>query len=171
MPRPGDFGLLAGYDPVDRLIRFAEWVNGDGFPLYRFPLYSHAFTLLDDDTILEAEPGGARIRPVTEYPASAVTWSSWDLTDGQRAAIVAAARQREGTPYSALDYFSLAAHRLHIPAPGLRQYIASTGHMICSQLEDQIYLDADLHMFSDGRWPGDVTPAALRQVLTGPKGA
>lgn len=38
-------------------------------------------------------------------------------------------------------------------------------------LVDQIYLDADLHMFNDGRWPGYVSPAALRQVLTGPKGA
>lgn len=163
MPRPGDFALLAGYDPVGRLIRVGEWVNGDGFSLY-----SHAFVLLDDDTILEAEPGGARIRPVTEYPAEHVTWSSWDLTDPERAAIVAAARQRLGVPYSGLDYLALALHRLDIPAPGLRAFIASTGHEICSQLVDQIYLDAHLHMFDDGRWAGFVTPAALARALPGP---
>lgn len=162
-PQPGDFGLLIGNDTVGKLIRIGEWLNGDGFSLY-----SHAFVLLDNGTILEAEPGGARIRPATEYPDSLVAWSSWDLTPGQRASIVAAARGLLGVPYSFADYFALAAHRLHIPAPGLRRYVASSGHMICSQLVDEAYRRAGLRMFSDGRWPGDVTPADLARVLTGP---
>jgi hypothetical protein len=163
MPRAGDFGLLVGVDPVGRLIRVGEWLNGDGFSRY-----SHAFVLLDDDTLLEAEPGGARVRPVSEYPTDLVAWSSWNLTDAQRAATVAAARRYEDVPYSAADYLALAAHRLHVPAPGLRRFIATSDHMICSQLVDQVYLDAQLRMFDDGRWPGYVTPAALNQVLTGP---
>lgn len=166
-PRPGDFFLYAGSDPVGRLIEFGEWLNGDGFP-WRFPRYSHSGVLLDDGTIIEAEPGGARIRPVTEYAADLMVWSSWDLTDDQRAAIVAAARKYEGVPYSFLDYFALAAHRFHLPIPCLRRYIASTKHMICSQLSDQSYLDADLHMFADGRWPGFVDPEQLDLVLRGP---
>ena len=162
-PRPGDFGLLIGNDTIGRLIRVGEWLNGDGFSLY-----SHAFVLLDDDTILEAEPGGARIRPVGEYPDSLVAWSSWDLTGGQRAAVVAAARPMLGVPYSFADYLALATHRLRIPAPGLRRFVASSGHMICSQLVDEAYRRAGLRMFADGRWPGDVTPADLTRVLTGP---
>jgi len=161
--RPGDFGLLIGDDFVGRLIRVGEWLNGDGFSQY-----SHAVVLLDDDTILEAEPGGARIRPVTEYPVGQVVWSSWPLSGAARYSIVLHARELLGTPYSFLDYVALAARRLHIPAPGLRRYIKSTGHLICSQLVDEAYGRAGLPMFTDGRWPGDVTPADLGRVLTGP---
>jgi hypothetical protein len=67
-----------------------------------------------------------------------------------------------------LDYLALVAHRLHIPAPGLRQFIADTGHMICSQLVDEVYRRAGLIMFGDGRWPGYVTPGGLISVLNGP---
>ncbi len=165
MPCAGDFGLLTGRSPVDDLIRLGELLNGNGFSKY-----SHAFVLLDDDTIVESMPGGARISPVTEYPADLVTWSSWDLTDAERARIVTVARATEGIGYSFLDYGALAARRLHIPAPGLRAYIAATGHRICSQNADQIYHDAGQIMFADGRWAGDVVPADLALVLTGPKG-
>lgn len=160
----GDFFLLVGTDPIGRLIRIGEWFNGDGFSQY-----SHAGVLLDDDTILEAEPGGARIRPMTEYPADLLVWSTWDLTPGQRASIVGAARGLLGVPYSFADYAALAVRRLHLPFPGLRRYIASSGHMICSQLTDEVYRRAGLHMFRDNRWPGDVTPADLAAVLTGPQ--
>lgn len=163
-PQPGDFFLLVGNDPVGVLIRIGEWLNGDGFSKY-----SHAGVLLDDGNVIEAEPGGARIRPVTEYPIDLMVWSSWDLTDEQRAAIVAAARKYEGVPYSFLDYFAIAGHRFHLPIPGLRRYIASTKHMICSQMTDQIYLDSGQHMFADGRWPGFVDPTQLDLVLSGPQ--
>lgn len=162
-PKMGDFGLITGRDPVGRLIRLGEWVNGDGFSLF-----SHAIVLLDDNTILEAEPGGARIRPVTEYPVGDVTWSDWPLTDAERSLVVIRARSLLDTPYSFLDYAALATHRLHIPAPGLHSYIASTHHMICSQLVDEAYKRAGLAMFADGRWPQDVTPADLEAVLHGP---
>jgi cell wall-associated NlpC family hydrolase len=164
---PGDFGLYKGTDTVGRLIELGEWANGDGFSRY-----SHAFVLLDDATILEAEPGGARIRPVEEYPAELITWSSWDLSalPGMRSLIVTHARLLLGTPYSFLDYFALATHRLHLSAPGLQRYVASTGHMICSQLVDEVYRRAGLQLFADGRWPGYVTPADLEAVLhDGPK--
>ncbi len=37
--------------------------------------------------------------------------------------------------------------------------------MICSQLVDQSYQDAGVHLFSDGRWSGYVTPGALFERL------
>jgi hypothetical protein len=37
--------------------------------------------------------------------------------------------------------------------------------MICSQLVDQCYQDAGVHLFADGRWPGDVTPADLYRLI------
>jgi hypothetical protein len=66
-----------------------------------------------------------------------------------------------GVGYSFLDYDAIAAHRLHLPVPGLRAYIGSTGHLICSQLCDQAYADVGAHLYADGRWPGYVTPLDL----------
>jgi uncharacterized protein YycO len=163
-PQPADFFLLIGTDPVGVGIRIGEWADGKGFSKY-----AHAGILLDDSTVVEAEPGGARIRPMTEYPADLMVWSTWDLTPGQRTSIVAAARGLEGTPYSFLDYFAIAAHRFRLPLPGLRRYVASSGHMICSQLVDEAYSRAGVHLFTDGRWPGFVTPADLAAVLSGPQ--
>lgn len=67
-------------------------------------------------------------------------------------------------PYSVADYFALAAHRLHIPAPHLKRYVRSSGHMICSQLADAAAAEGGWHLFEDGRWPGDVTPGDLYRL-------
>jgi len=161
-PMPGDFGLVPLPGAVGKMISLGERLNGDAFSNF-----DHAFLLLRDNRIIEAEPGGARIMPADEY-GDTVLWSYWTLTDPQRAAIVSEAWKYVGTPYSAADYFALAAKRLHLPAPGLRRYVASSGHMICSQLVDQIYQDAGLQIFDDGRWCGYVTPADLHDALSGP---
>ncbi|MFJ9567446.1 hypothetical protein ACIRQQ_46390 [Streptomyces fuscichromogenes] len=71
-------------------------------------------------------------------------------------------------PYCFADNAALATHGLHIPAPGLRTFVASTGHMICSQLVDRAYLDAHVHLFGDGRWEGYVTSMALYGLLADP---
>lgn len=161
-PKPGDFGLtrITGYAGL--LIRIGQWLNGSGWKNYE-----HAFIVVGNDSLAEAEPGGARMAPLSEY--SDATYSSWDLTDAQRAAIVWHAHDLLGTPYSGADYFALALRRFHIPAPWLRRYIESSKHVICSQLVDMCYQAASLKMFTDGRWSGDITPADLDQVLEGPK--
>lgn len=176
-PLPGDFGLTVISEPyVNAAIRVGEALNGDGFGSWQtspdksrhFRGFSHAFCLLDNGEILEAEPGGAVIRP-NPYTDSATVYSQWDLTDDQRADADQMGRTLIGVPYSAADYFALAAHRLHLPVPGLRRYVASSGHMICSQMVDWWYQLIGLQMFGDGRWPGYVTPEALTAVLAGPK--
>lgn len=159
-PKQGDFGLtrITGYAGL--LIRIGQWLNGSGWKNFE-----HAFIVMPSGNLTEAEPGGARMAALSEYPDAA--YSSWDLTDVQRAAIVWHAHDLLGTPYSAADYFALALRRFHIPAPWLRRYIESSGHMICSQLVDACYAAAGLRMFSDGRWSGDICPADLDQVLEG----
>jgi len=163
--QPGDFAAVKMKGDTGTLIHIGEILNGDGFRDYE-----HAFVYVggSQDMILEAEPGGAVIR-VFHYPLNDVLWSTdnvgLSLTIPQRRVIPQIAEKYKGTPYSALDYFALAARRLHIPAPQLRGYIADTGHMICSQLADQVRLDVGSHLFSDGRWPGDVTPADLANLI------
>jgi hypothetical protein len=172
LPKPGDFGLVRITGTAGALIRVGQYLNAVKFrTVFSRDLWrnvQHAFVVVDDDMVVEAEPGGARRVPLTEYATESVIWSSWPLSDDERKLIVAQAMNLIGTPYSFLDYLSLTARRLHIPVPGLRRYIADTGHMICSQLTDEAYRRAKLNMFQDGRWAGDVDPLDLYPVRTGP---
>jgi hypothetical protein len=111
---------------------------------------------------VEAQPGGARLAELSEYDGRDVLWLH--CPPEYQAAVAEAASGLVGTPYSALDYLALATHRLHIPASGLRAYIGSTGHMICSQLVDEAARRGGWHLFDDGRWPGYVTPGALTRL-------
>lgn len=159
----GDYGVVPMGGDSGKLIRFGQWLNGDGFTNYE-----HAFIFVGEGQIVEAEPGGARL---TNLHYDNVLWSSdhFDLTLEQRVKIVHAAKGFIGTPYSAMDYFALAAYRLKfgLLVPYLHRYVASTGHMICSQLVDAAYSAADVHLFKDGRWPGYVTPGALAELIEG----
>lgn len=148
---------------VGRLIRIGQWLNGDGYADYE-----HAFILVGDGEVVEAEPGGARQAPLAEYDGRPIRWSSSyiQLTNDQRAAIVAAARGYLRVPYSFLDYAALATRRFRVPGNSLlKGYVADTRHQICSQLVDQCYRDAGVNLFADGRWPGYVTPADLDSLL------
>lgn len=158
--QPGDTVLVQIEGAVGKAIEFGQWLNGDGFTVFE-----HAAMYLGDGTVVEAEPGGARRVALSEYDGGVQYWSTGhiSLSTNQRAAVCAAAvgYAEKRVPYSFLDYDALAMHRLHIPVPGLKSYIASTGHMICSQLVDQCYVDAGVHLFTDGRWPGYVAPGDL----------
>jgi uncharacterized protein YycO len=159
-PQPGDFGLVAIPGRVGRLVRIGQWLNKDGYTDYE-----HAFVVVENNMLVEAEPGGARVRPLSEYDGTNVTYSEWLLSDDQRAEIVGCALGLVGTPYSVLDYLSLALVRLHVRPEWVAKYVASTKHMICSQLVDFCYSDADVQLFDDHRLPGDVTPGDLYKVL------
>lgn len=161
----GNFGLVAVHGAAGWLIKLGQWLNGDGFSDYE-----HAVMALGNGELIEAEPGrgGARIRSQSEYDGTNIVWSDWPLTDQQRADADREGRALEGMRYSWLDYFALAAKRLHIPIPWLRRYIESTKHNICSQQADLISQRAKIQLFADNRWPGDVTPGSLIGALHGP---
>jgi uncharacterized protein YycO len=147
--------------PAAKWIRLGQWLNGDGYENYE-----HAFVFVGTG-IVEAEPGGAKLHTLSEYPATGIDWSTghFDLTSTQRTAIVKAALGYVGTPYSFADYGALVAHRLNLPLPFLKTFVQTSKHMICSQLVDQCYQDAGVHLFTDGRWPGYVTPGSLYDLL------
>lgn len=156
-PQPGDIGLTSITGIVGHLIRLGQFLNGDGFSHYE-----HAFIVLEDGMLIEAMPGGAQIVPLSEYDDRDVLYvSPAGLTDSDRKRICDAARAFEGVEYSFVDYGAIAAHRLHLPIPGLREFVADTGHMICSQLVDRAYEEAGVKVFSDSRWDGYVTPGGL----------
>jgi hypothetical protein len=166
-PQPGDIGCTQINGNVGLLIRIGQWLNGDGFANYE-----HAFVYVGGGQIIEAEPGGARETDLDEYDERTIIWLR--CPDQYRQAVAESAQALTGKPYSALDYLALAAHRFHLPIPGLRHYIDSTGHLICSQLADRAAELGGWVLFADKRWPGFVTPADLatlaleqeRQALT-----
>lgn len=161
-PRPGDFAVVRISGGVGRLIRIGQWLNGDGYADYE-----HAFIFIGNGEIVEAEPGGARRALLSEYDGRPIEWSTGQiaLTDEQRAAVCAAANDLLGTPYSLFDYLSLALLRFHVRPTWVRRYVSDSRHMICSELVDFCYLQAGVHLFTDGRIPGDVTPADLANLL------
>jgi cell wall-associated NlpC family hydrolase len=162
-PQPGDCACVSIGGAGGWLVGLGEKACGDAFTQYQ-----HSFILIRDTpgrAIIQAEPGGAGVAPLGGY--GQILWSTGKipLTPQQRLAVCAAARRYIGTPYSWLDYVAIGLHTLHVPAPGLKAYIGSTNHQICSQLVDSAYAAAGVHLFADGRWPGYVTPADLAAVI------
>ncbi len=176
IPQAGDFACFHEDNTAGAWIAAGEYLNGDGT---RASYFQHAgiYIGMPDAAaphgyLMAAQPGGARLSPLRAGQMDdslnpGVLWSSGRiaLTPPQRTAVVSFALACKGVPYSPSDYFALAAHRLHVPVPGLKDYIASSGHMICSQLVDWVYMKAGVHLFSDGRWPGYVTPANLAGLI------
>jgi hypothetical protein len=170
-PRPGDLGLTQISGAGGKAIRFAQWLNGEGWEDYQhaFGVTEYRQGLPNKPWIVEAMPGGAQHVKNWHDPAR----TRWLICpDEHRAAVASALRGFVHVPYSAADYVALAAHRLHIPAPHLERYIRDSGHMMCSQLVDAAAAEGGWHLFDDGRWPGYVTPLSLNKLwLSLPPGA
>lgn len=156
LPAVGTIGLTQISGEVGKLIKVGQFLNGQGFKDWE-----HAFLLGPDGEVLEAEPGGAKIGHVSEY--SDIYWCNAIASQYNvplLESIWNGAQQYVGTEYSFLDYGALSLHRFHIPVPGLENYIKDSGHLICSQLVDQAYMDKGAHLFK-GVWQGYVTPLGI----------
>jgi hypothetical protein len=140
--RPGDIGLTSISGDVGRLIRIAQWADGTGFSPYE-----HAFVVVDDGKIVEAEPGGARIADLSEYQTRDLAWLS--CPDEFREGVVAAAMGFVGTPYNFIDYAVIALRHFHVPIPGLAHRARSTRAMICSQLAVESARAGKWHLCGD----------------------
>lgn len=159
-PKPGDFGLVKIGGILGFFVSLGQHLAGDSSK------YTHAFIVLEDNKVLAAQPGGARIDLLSDYTNQAI-YSSFDLTDTQRHDIVEQAKELEGIPYSFLDYLAIALARFGVKPKWLTKFIANKGHMICSQLVDFCYMKAGIHLFNDDRLPQEVTPGDLLYILAG----
>jgi len=169
--KPGTIGFSRIRGRSGWWIGLGQWIIGDG------SRYSHAFVVVDDGQVVEANSKGARIAPL----ADRLDWRplafghAVPLTDAQRAAVAREARALVGTPYSWADYVALGLDHLgdrrgfrwlHARVAGpLHAYIADSGRMICSQLCDAAYHNAGLRLFDDGRNASDVTPGDLANLM------
>lgn len=179
----GSFLLTRSRTRVGRMIAAGQALVGDG------TRYTHAALVVSDTEVVEALFGGAQLSPLAKYAGrldvtvcdspirvdvvDAVAsgdvnpWHALAYEDTLRAEVAAAARSLVGTPYSFLDYASLALLHWNARPAWLLRFVASRRHMICSQLVDTAYASTGLELFGDGRYAGDVTPGDLDRYRIG----
>lgn len=173
-PKIGDIGLTQIEGFTGWCIKVAQRLNGSKKKDARF---QHAFIMVGSDYVVEAEPGGALLTKFSErYDYRDVVWldmteavhlkaESLGETDEKiRIELCNEATKLIGTPYSFLDYVALLLHRFRIPLPGVKKRVASSKHLICSQLVVEVYRREGIDLFP-GRWTGYVTPADLCQAF------
>jgi hypothetical protein len=111
---------------------------------------------------------GRRALPCPPAQLPGAIWSSGilPLTGEERAGIVSWCMDHPCVPYSWPDYGAIALHALGLNADWLREYIQSTASMVCSYYTDASYNHGGgVHLFTDGRWEGFVTPYDLADLL------
>lgn len=173
-PPPGSFGLSVISGKTGKLVQWGQNIV-DG----RLETYTHAFFVLDNNEVIEAEPGGAEINPISKYLGredvlfcdkpvqNALLMFPWaprqQLEATLRSVMVERGRTLVGTPYNYLDYLAIGLEHFNIDLGFIRKRVRREDRMICSQLVDYIYQICGIHLFSDGRVSQDVTPGDLEQ--------
>ena len=166
-PEVGAFAVVNTGTPwATPLIEAGEFLWGDGFSDYDHAVTCSAIRADGTVVIVEAMPHGA-VEVFWHYQDRPHAWSTGRVKTSPEAGD--AAHFLTGTPYSALDYFALAAHRLslHPLDMMLRRRVASSKHAICSQLVDLAQQRAGVQLFDDQRWPGYVVPQDLALLIAG----
>jgi len=157
--RPGDLGFTRITGLTGWWVNLGQAITGDACR------FTHVFVVMDDDTVLEAMPKGARFAPLDREYKTDVVYARLPLNQQQRSELVNEARRLMARPggikYSFTDYLALALAHWGLKAKWLRKYIAKSGRMICSQLGDYLLSHAGFQVFKDGRLPQDVTPGDL----------
>lgn len=129
----GDYGVIKTNGIFAKLIRIGTTSR-----------WNHAFIYIGDymgvDSIVEANPTGVAISPVSKY--SHIAWNMHEeLTLEQREAIVFHAKQAIGKPYNFGIIFMLALRALGIkvfPKKFIRWLALHQGY-ICSELVAECY--------------------------------
>lgn len=155
----GQFGLSKIGGALGFWIGVGQLLCGDAAPV------SHAFVVVGDQ-VVEAMPSGARLTPLERYYGRSDVWfSDLPLTEEERFVVAENALALLGTRYGFADYLALALNLWGARPKWLRDYIAASGRLICSQLVDTVYAKTGIHLFPDGRDYGAVTPGDLYRYL------
>lgn len=150
-PQAGDFAVTATGGWVAKVIRF----------ITKSPV-NHAFVYLGNDQIIEAQPGGAAISPVSKYPNAI-----WSEHQALGVNITAGAKALAGVPYNYIDVAAQAIVRLlgwQAPMWALRR-LSDPRRLQCAQLVDYAYHLAGIELFHDRRPSGLVAPSDLYELI------
>jgi uncharacterized protein YycO len=127
--------------------------------------YTHCVTALDNDRLLEAMPGGARITRIDTYDRP-IVWSQFIYKGDERDSIVNWTEDREGAPYAWEDIplIALALTTGDDTPQWLEDKLAADHRYICSELADAAYKQAGLHLFKNIP-PSAVYPAMIAALF------
>lgn len=127
--------------------------------------WNHAAVMVNQTECVGAEPGGAKLRPVTEFADRVV--SRIPYTPKQRTTAATFAKDRIGTPYAYADIALIAIALLTKQATPawLQHELVDDQHWICSALADAAVTAAGIHLFNDHRPSAAVYPANLAHEL------
>lgn len=118
----------------------------------------HVVIAINETHVVSAEPGGAVIRPMTDYPE--IIWSRFDYTDDERQhmAVLAASMNRQ--EYNYLGFIVIGLELLtkrHAPN-SIARALSYQDRMFCSQMADFCLRKAGIDLFHS-EWgmvsPGD----------------
>lgn len=103
MPNPGDFCVLHTPGWEAKVIRVAT----------RSP-WNHAAIYVGNGQIIEADPSGVQISPLSNYDGCPILWSDLRLPPARAALVVAAAKAQIGLEYGWLDIVAVGLSTIGI---------------------------------------------------------
>jgi hypothetical protein len=145
---------------------------------------SHAGIYVGGEQIIEARPSGAGYADLAQYMTEETTWSHGAfLPDAPgdadvREKIVKFALEVIGTKYGFLDLIVIGLAQTSLgrkvdptlaysKQPWWVRRMSRLDRMICSQLVDECYNRAGVHLFTDGRLHQFVSPGDLLDIIEG----
>ena len=127
--------------------------------------YNHTVIRISETECIGAEPGGVRVRDITEFPE--VVWSQFPLTRTEQNRIVTFAKTQLGVRYNYADdlFIGIALlSREHTP-DWISRVLSDPDSWQCAQLADAALQRAGVHVFTDNRPYGAVYPGSFVPVF------
>jgi len=158
-PAIGDYAVVRTNGVFGKLIRIGTLSR-----------WNHVIVYVGDGWIVEANPKGVQLRPLSEYDGMSLAWNQHEnLTPEHRAAIAANARALVGKEYSFATIFILALRILGLKILSnfaVLRYLAKKEGYICSELVVTCYDKAGISISDKPDYlttPGDLAERLMYQ--------
>ena len=152
-PAIGSYGVVKTHDIFGLLIR-----------IFTQNPVNHAFIYVGGDTIVEATGKGLVRSPASRYMTA--DYNRHDsLTEQQGQEIAKAAILFVGRKYNYLGLVAMFLGCLGFKNKWAAKHLDNTMRLFCSQAVDYAYSLAGVHLFDDGRLPGQVSPGDLADIM------
>ena len=152
-PALGDFGIIKSKGIAARLIQIGTVSR-----------WNHAFVYIGDGKIIEANPRGVAISPVSKY--SKIAWNQHEeLNEVQRQEIVKSAKHLVGSAYGFVDILVIGLRILGLKflTSAFLERLAMKQGVICSELVAICYENAGVPVLN--KQPHLITPGDLAEKL------